>query len=277
MNDSNDPKPTPSSKHPAFFERTTETNPPPPIISHTDPNRPLGTDPEEHAPIRGIVAAAEAILRQPRRVVFQLRQQRQGRLILALVVVALICSVVYGLVVGTFSGGGQYWAAPIKVAVGLLVSALICLPSLYIFSCLSGSQARLVEVFGLVTGLLALTTVLLIGFAPVAWVFSQSTQSVVIMGSLHLAFWVVASCFGLRFLHTGFGQMRNTRSEAGGAFQVWVVIFLLVALQMTTALRPIVGTADRFLPAATEKKFFLTYWVDCFKGESSGQTGTPSR
>jgi len=33
------------------------------------------------------------------------------------VVVALICSVVYGVVVGTFSGGGQYWAAPIKVAV----------------------------------------------------------------------------------------------------------------------------------------------------------------
>jgi hypothetical protein len=276
MNDSNDSSPTPSSKNPGFFERGTNPNPPPPIMSPADPNRPLGTDPEEHSPIHGVIAAAEAILRQPRRVFFQLRQQRQGGLILALVVVALICSLVYGVVVGTFSGGGQYWAAPIKVAAGLLVSALICLPSLYIFSCLGGSQARLVEVLGLTTGLLALTTVLLIGFAPVAWVFSQSTQSVVIMGALHLAFWIVATCFGLRFLRRGFGHM-NARSEAGGAFQVWVVIFLLVALQMTTALRPIIGTADKFLPAATEKKFFLTYWMDCLKDESSTRTETPSR
>jgi hypothetical protein len=30
---------------------------------------------------------------------------------------------------------------------------------------------------------------------------------------------------------------------------------------MTTALRPILGTADTFFP--TEKKFFLAHWGDC--------------
>ena len=176
---------------------------------------------------------------------------------------ALLCAVIYGVVVGTFSGGPQLWIAPVKVAGGMLVSALICLPSLYIFACLSGSQARLSEIFGLVMGLLMLTTLLLIGFAPVAWLFSQSTKLVTWMGALHLLFWFVATVFGLRFLEAGFSHSQ-AKSRAG--FNTWVVIFVLVVLQMTTALRPIVGRADTFFPA--EKKFFVSYWGDCLKLQS---------
>ena len=141
---------------------------------------------------------------------------------------------------------------------GLVISALICLPSLYIFSCLSGSQARLVEVFGLLAGLLALTTILLIGFAPVAWVFSESTKSLPAIGALHLIFWLIATCFGLRFLHTGFTHLS---AHSGAGLKVWMLIFLLVAFQMTTALRPIIGTSSSFWPQ--EKKFFLSHWSEC--------------
>ncbi len=168
-------------------------------------------------------------------------------------------SLIYGVVVGTFSMGDQLWAAPVKIAGGLLFASLICLPSLYIFTCLSGSQARLAEICGLVAGLLMLMTILLIGFAPVAWLFSQSTESVVWMGVLHLVFWFIATFFGLRFLETGFSHSK-ARSNAG--LNVWIMIFMLVAVQLTTALRPIVGKAPTFLPK--EKKFFLTHWGDNF-------------
>jgi len=224
----------------------------------------LGDDPAERAPIPNAIVAIDAILRHPRRVMFQLRQPDAGKLIAAMLCVAVVCSLIYGIVVGTFSGGTQLWAAPVKIAVGLMISALICLPSLYIFTCLSGSQARLVEVCGLLAGLLMLMTILLIGFAPVAWIFSQSTESLAWMGTLHLIFWFVATVFGLRFLETGFSHS-NARSHAG--FHTWVIIFLLVALQMTTALRPILGTADTFLP--TQKQFFGTHWADCLKASDN--------
>jgi hypothetical protein len=190
---------------------------------------------------------------------YQLRQPGPGRLILAMLMVSILCSLIYGLVVGTFSMGSQLWAAPVKIAGGLLVSALICLPSLYIFTCLSGSQARLSEIFGLVAGLLMLMTILLIGFAPVAWLFSQSTDSVIWMGVLHLLFWFIATMFGLKFLDAGFSHSK-ARSSAG--LYTWVIIFILVAVQMTTALRPIVGKSDSFFPK--EKKFFLSHWNDSF-------------
>ena len=230
---------------------------PPPIPPGYGP-RPLGDDPAEREPIPGFVTAIECILRQPRRVMFQLRQPGGGKLIAAMLFVVVVCSLVYGAVVGSFSGGAQWWAAPVKIVAGLLISSLICLPSLYIFACLSGSQARLAEIFGLVAGLLMLMTILLIGFAPVAWLFSQSTESVAWMGALHLLFWFISTVFGLRFLENGFAQSK-ARSAAG--LRTWVVIFVLVVLQMTTALRPLVGTSDTFLPK--EKIFFLNHWAKC--------------
>ena len=229
----------------------------PPITAYGASRQP-GDDPSDRVAIPNPIAAIEAILRQPRRVMFQLRQPGAGRLIAGMVFVAVVCAIIYGVVAGTFTGGMQLWAAPVKIAVGLMISALICLPSLYIFTCLSGSQARLVEVIGLLAGLLLLMTILLIGFAPVTWIFSQSTESLVWMGALHLVFWLVATLFGLRYLANGFSHS-NARSMAG--FYTWVVIFLLVAIQMTTALRPILGTSETFFP--TEKKFFLSHWGDC--------------
>jgi len=233
----------------------------PPAAGLSEP-RPLGDDPAERAVIPHAFAAIEALLRQPRRLLFQLRQPGAGNLIAGMLLTALLCSLIYGVVAGTFSGGTQLWAAPVKIAAGLMISAAICLPSLYIFTCLSGSQARLIEVGGLLAGLLMLMTILLIGFAPVAWIFSQSTESLAWMGTLHLTFWLVATLFGVRFMKAGFSHA-NAKSQAG--LNVWVVIFLLVALQMTTALRPVLGQSDTFFPV--EKKFFLGHWAECLKAQ----------
>jgi hypothetical protein len=221
---------------------------------------PLGFDPEEREPIPNLVVAIEAIMRQPRRVILQLRQPAAGRLIGIMLFGVLICSLIYGVVLGSFSMGTQLWAAPVKVAAGLLVTSIICLPSLYIFACISGSRASFGEICGLVAGLLMLMTLLLLGFAPVAWLFSQSTASLAWMGALHLAFWFIATCFGVRFLAQGFSYSQ-ARSTAG--LSTWVVIFILVAVQMTTTLRPILGKAEAFLTA--DKQFFVAHWGDCLK------------
>jgi hypothetical protein len=236
---------------------------PPPLLSPDDDLQPLGANPAERMAIPHAFATIETLLRQPRRLLFQLRQPGAGKLIAWMLLTALLSSLIYGVVAGTFSGGAQLWAAPVKIAAGLMISAAICLPSLYIFTCLSGSQARLIEVGGLLAGLLMLMTILLIGFAPVAWIFSQSTESIAWMGALHLTFWFVATLFGVRFMKAGFSHA-NARSQAG--LNVWIVIFVLVMLQMTTALRPILGTSDTFLP--TEKQFFIGHWGDCLKSQA---------
>jgi hypothetical protein len=105
----------------------------------------------------------------------------------------------------------------------------------------------------------------------VAWIFSQSTESVVWMGMLHLIFWFVATLFGVRFLKSGFANA-GAKSQAGT--NVWIIVFMLVALQMTTALRPILGRSDTFFP--TEKKFFIGHWLENVN-EAAGGNGSHSR
>ena len=234
---------------------------PPPL-----PTLPLTTgiqrepDPAELAPIRGLGGVLEALLRRPRGVLHHLTGPESARLIGLMLFIATIGAALYGVVVGTFSGGTQLWAAPLKITGGLLICGVICLPSLYVFACLTGSTARLGDVAGMVAGLLALMTLLLFSFAPVAWVFSQSTESIAAMGTMHIVFWLIATYFGARFMYRGMARL-GARSE--GAFFFWITLFVFVALQMTTALRPLVGQAKTFLP--TEKKFFLQHW-----GESLG-------
>ena len=242
----------------------------PPILPTRNPTAsiiPLGEGPGESDPIKRPTEAVESMLRQPRRLLHQIRQSNGGRLVAMIAVMGIACSLIYGLVIGTFSGGQQLWAAPVKLAGGLLVAGLICMPSLYIFACLSGSAAKLLEIAGLVFGLILLMTLLLMGFAPVAWVFSQSTNSIVGMGFLHLCFGLVALFFGMRFLRQGF-EWLNTPFSAG--IGVWMIIFTLVVVQMTTALRPIIGTADTFLPE--EKKFFLVHWAEQMSGGEFSRT-----
>ncbi len=84
----------------------------------------------------------------------------------------------------------RLWVAPVKIVGGSLLNLFICLPSLYIFLCLSRANARLRQVAGLAMASACLTALLLINKAPVAWVFSQSSDSIAIMGILHMVFWV---------------------------------------------------------------------------------------
>src|SRR5258708_39070348 len=106
------------------------------------------------------------MLRQPRRIMFQLRQPGAGRLSLMMLAVTVLCSLLYGLVTGSFSLGDQLWSAPVKIVCGLLISGLICLPSLLLFTCLSGSQARLAGGFCLVAAGLLLPHLVALGFSP---------------------------------------------------------------------------------------------------------------
>ncbi|MCF7788958.1 MAG: hypothetical protein K9N47_22730 [Prosthecobacter sp.] len=207
----------------------------------------------------------EALLKQPGRILHECKQGG-SKVPLILFLGAVFGLAVFGALLGTFSGGVQYWATPLKVVVGVLASLVICLPSLYIFSALGGMEARLSQVAGMLLAMVALTALLLLGFAPVVWIFSQSTESVGFMGFLVLTFWVIALFFGFRLLLAAANTFGMT---IGHYLNVWMGIFLLVTLQMSTTLRPLIGTADTLLPV--KKKFFMEHWADEMSADPNSQ------
>ncbi len=205
----------------------------------------------------GLGTVIEALLKRPGSLLHELDGRRRSGILKSLILTILVCGGVYGVVMGSLSGGTQLWAAPLKLTGGLFFSILLCLPSLYIFLCLNGADLRITQIGGALLGMVALVTLLLIGFAPVAWIFSQSTESIVMMGILHLVFWVIGLWFGVRLIK---GLVARLDLPDQGHLKVWIIIFTLVSLQMTAVLRPLIGTADTLLP--TEKKFFVQHWLD---------------
>jgi hypothetical protein len=221
-----------------------------------------------------LFGALEDLLKRPGSIIYELQQKGKGsRIFLSLYALILLCLLIYGLVVGTFTGGWQFLIAPAKIIGGLLICYVITLPSLYIFMCLGGAEVTFRGVAGLFLAVLALMSVLLIGFAPVAWIFSQSTSSIALMTLLHAAFWFVGLCFGLKILTSAQPYLQGT---GNGQVVVWSLIFMAVCLQMMTALRPIIGKPEPGKLLPTEKKFFLQHWSEITMKELSG-TGSVTR
>ena len=218
--------------------------PPPPIPPPAEPSSPA--------------MVMDSLLKRPGHVVFWSQQDRRSRLFLCLLLLIAGGALVYGVVLGSFAGGPQYWRAPVKLALGTMASGLFCLPSLYIAAALQGRDLHLGQTAAGLFGALALSGILLVGFAPAAWLFSVSTKSVVFMGTLHLFVWAIGIAAGLRLLRLMLG---NGRSGLRGHLAVWCLVFVLVCLQMSTTLRPLVGSSDRFWNP--EKKFFVAHWWDC--------------
>ena len=72
----------------------TNENLPPSAVPPQIPIRagivPLGESAEDRTPVNGPVSAVEAILRQPRRIMYQLRQSKPGTVIGSMLLVGLV-------------------------------------------------------------------------------------------------------------------------------------------------------------------------------------------
>ena len=226
-------------------------NEPAPKAETPAPQLPPKLQPEIE--VTNFATAIEALLRNPLSLLKALPEQKG--LLLPLLLLAVFSAAIFGLVFGTYSAGEQLWAAPLKVGGGLLLAAMICFPSLYVFSCLANSPLRMGGIAIAYLSFLALLGLLLMAFAPILLIFAQSSNSLPFVGFLSIVVWLLSFLLASSLL-------RKVSRRATSSWQVnlWLLIFLTVTLQMSTALRPLLGTSPDFLPQ--EKKFFLAHWVD---------------
>jgi hypothetical protein len=214
----------------------------------------------------------QSLLKSPDSLAARIGEGGAGRLTRNLLIICIACCLGYGLVMGCFSGGAQWYASPMKALMGLVLTSLLCLPSLYIFACIGGIDVKLGQIALVLVAANTLTTILLIGLAPVAWVFSQSTNSVFFMGFFHLAFWGIGFGFGMRFL---LRLTEHFKTKHTAYLNIWIVIFLITSIQMMTVLRPLVGTSEHLFPK--EKKFFIEHWTNTAGVEMEKQDAPSER
>lgn len=212
--------------------------------------------------------AIDILLRRPDALLLAAERDGLPATLLRLSLLALAGLLAYGLVVGSFAGGVQWWAAPAKIALGTALCGAICFPSLYICLSLCGAQVRMSQVLVLLLGTSASTALFLGGFAPVTWVFSTSSTLVPFVGALHLLVWTISLFGSQRIIRNGLAEIGARHT---GVTTLWGIVLFVTTLQMMTVLRPLVGSAPQLLDR--ERKFFLQHWGETIQASVDRRLG----
>ena len=116
----------------------------------------------------------------------------------------------------------------------IIGSLALCIPSLYVFTALSGAELDAHAFAKALAGFAGIAGLILIALMPVIWLFSVSTISLTFVVWMHLFAWLVALVFGQRFLISACGANR--------AAGLWLTLVLLVSLDWKPAVKPIAAT-----------------------------------
>ena len=181
-----------------------------------------------------------------------------------LLATAIVCHAIFGFALGLFGGLNVAIMDILKIPLIAVCSLLLCFPSLYVFSCVAGAPLSLSQTFMLGCSCLAMVGLLLVGLAPVAWLFAVSTESITFVAILALTILFVALVFAGRYI----GKLQHHvlfKQQAG--IKIWVVIITVVALQMATCMRPII-TAPEKSWWTNQKAFFLSHFGNMIEDEA---------
>lgn len=153
---------------------------------------------------------------------------------------------VYGAVLGSTHSLLQAFSSAIKLPILFLITLLICIPALYIFSVLFGSRQRLRQSIALVMSAITVTAVLLLSFAPIAFFFMLTASGYQFFKLLNVLFFVIAGGLGMAFLSQGMHVASSSDKHEGAKMRglvlyVWIVLYAFVGSQMAWTLRPFIG------------------------------------
>jgi hypothetical protein len=204
--------------------------------------------------LSGPFSVVGAILRAPGAFVRDLRGDRNltgyaGSLVLT----TILFSAAYGAILGLFNPGVQTLYAAMKLPLVVLGTALLCMPTFYVFNAILGSKFTFRQTAAAILFLSASTSLVLMAFAPIAWFFTVSTGGHGFLTFLHLLIFYVAASYGIRSLNQArkyLAHIDTTHTAIHGGFLfLWFLIVLFVALQMAYYLRP-------FLEPLPDHRFF---------------------
>lgn len=199
-----------------------------------------------------VLAALNRLLKNPEGAAAEAGEDRIGYFFAA---GALACFALYGIAAGFFQGDQQIAIAALKTPVIIFGTAVLCLPSLYVFTSLAGSELSFSRTAGLLAGFCGVLGLLMLGMIPIAWLFSVSSRSILFVFWMHLLMWLAALAFARNFLGHAFRS-----STQRHVIRLWLFLFVLVSFQMTTHLRPILWRDSGERMFSAEKMSFLDHF-----------------
>ena len=160
----------------------------------------------------------------------------------------IICSFVYGIVMGSFFDYRQALASAIKVPLLLSLGMLICFPAFFIIQYALGSRLRFWQVFmGILSGFVVMGLIM-VAFAPIVLFFVITGDNYSFLKLLHVVIFALAGIFGMKTILDALRfscEKKNIYPRTGVVvFRFWIIILAFVGMQLAWNLRPFIGARD---------------------------------
>lgn len=193
------------------------------------------------------LAVVETILRDRHRFFEEIRDGAEVReKTRAMLVSSTAFLAVYGAVLGSTHSLLQAISSATKLPILFLITLIICVPALYIFSVHFGSNQRLRQSIALVLAAITVTAVVLLSFAPITFFFMLTTSGYQFFKLLNVLFFAIAGILGMLYLSQGMRVVSVSDKKEGPQMRglvmyVWIVLYAFVGSQMAWTLRPFIG------------------------------------
>lgn len=216
---------------------------------------------DAETPIVRVRNATGILLKQPENLAGALVEDKDSLALgVVFMAVAAVFHAVFGLALGLFGGWETGIMACVKAPMIAVGAMAVCFPSLYVFGCVGGIPLSVKQTFMLAGACLAMVGLLLVGLAPVMWLFAVSTRNIGFIALLGAVLWAIALLFAMRLI--GKLEKHDFLQQSTG-IRAWFLVLVLVSLQMTTCMRPLMASSDRGW-WTSEKQFFLQHFASCF-------------
>ena len=191
------------------------------------------TPPETPQPVR-LTAAFHDLLSRPT-AILERAAGTGAQASLSLLAGSVLLWALYGAAAGFFQGGPQILVAALKAPLIILLTLLLCSPSLFVFSAMAGTRWTARTFLAVLAGFAGTLGMVLLALLPVSWLFSASSRHLATAMVFQFLLWLVALALARKFLR----QALEALGSRLAALTLWLGLFCLVSLQVTTMLRPV--------------------------------------
>ncbi|VXD24608.1 actin-binding WH2 domain-containing protein [Planktothrix paucivesiculata] len=153
---------------------------------------------------------------------------------------------IYGAIIGSSSSPLQALVSAVKLPALYLLTLIICFPTLYFFNVMFGSKRTFQQYLTLLMTAMALISVLMFGFAPVALFFLLSTNDYEFFLLLNVIIMAITGGLGVKFFYEGMQYFSLEDTEGKelrlNILRFWLALYAFVGTQLGWTLRPFFGS-----------------------------------
>ncbi len=144
------------------------------------------------------------VLRRTKRFFKEIRKKIQIKpKIKSLLAANAVFFAIYGCIIGAFSSLPQAMSSAVKLPLLFMLTLIVSFPTLYIINLLQGSRNTIGQYFALILGSTAVTSVLLLGFAPITILFMITSDHYQFFKILNVLLFTFAGFAGMKFFYRG--------------------------------------------------------------------------